>query len=581
MTQEPANPPAPRRRWTLWSLAAGAAVAFGLLAMLMMIHVSSQPEFCGSCHVMTPYFESWRTSTHKGVACVQCHIPPGLYSEIEKKKEAVSMVVSYFTGTYGTNPWAEIDDIACLQCHKRRLLSGREVFGDVLFDHGPHLTEMRRGKQLRCTSCHSQIVQGSHIAVTTSTCILCHFKDQAPGQGLSTCTRCHAIPDHVIEKGTLSFDHGDVSRFDMDCAWCHADVTKGDGSAPQQRCFVCHNDVERLETYEDHEALHRIHVTEHKVECLHCHTEIQHGSFGTRAAVAETPCQTCHGGGHSPQRDLFVGIGGKGVEPRPSNMQLAGIQCEGCHFLEQEKGHGAGVVRAANEVSCMACHGPRYGKTLVRWRTLLDERLGQSHGQLAAARRRLPSGSQALADAEANLRLVSVGHGVHNIDYALDVLWANHEMLNDALVEAGGASLPSPWQRIPYASDCLSCHQGIELHQERWQGRDFDHGTHVTDQGLDCLTCHRPHEERSRGETVSLSPGECLPCHHKEEIGFEDRCAECHAGVLDQIVEVAFDWGEAFDHAYHIEDEELTCVDCHAAAAEPVVDTDMCLDCHE
>ena len=113
----PPASPAPRRRWTLWGLVAGVVVAFGLLATLMMVHVSSQPGFCGSCHVMAPYYESWRTSSHGGVACVECHIPPGLYSEIQKKKEAMSMVVSYFTGTYGTNPWAEVDDIACLQCH--------------------------------------------------------------------------------------------------------------------------------------------------------------------------------------------------------------------------------------------------------------------------------------------------------------------------------------------------------------------------------------------------------------------------------------------------------------------------------
>src|SRR3990167_8631675 len=108
-------------------------------------------------YIMNPYYESWKQSSHKNIACVECHIPPGMTAELSKKYEALSMVARYFTGTYGTNPWTEIDDAACLRCHERRLLSGRELFGDVLFDHAAHLSAMRRGKRLRCTSCHSQI----------------------------------------------------------------------------------------------------------------------------------------------------------------------------------------------------------------------------------------------------------------------------------------------------------------------------------------------------------------------------------------------------------------------------------------
>ena len=33
-----------------------------------------------------------------------------------------------------------------------------------------------RGRQFRCTRCHSQIVVGTHIEVTESTCFLCHFR---------------------------------------------------------------------------------------------------------------------------------------------------------------------------------------------------------------------------------------------------------------------------------------------------------------------------------------------------------------------------------------------------------------------
>ena len=55
------------------------------------------------------------------------------------------------------------------------------VFKNVLFSHPRHIEQMRRQKQLRCTTCHSQIVQGAHMTVTDVECFICHFyktKDQ-------------------------------------------------------------------------------------------------------------------------------------------------------------------------------------------------------------------------------------------------------------------------------------------------------------------------------------------------------------------------------------------------------------------
>ena len=57
--------------------------------------------------------------TSNQLACVDCHIPPGITSEFRKKYEALSMVVKYFTGTYSTNPWTEIDDVVGAFDHLR------------------------------------------------------------------------------------------------------------------------------------------------------------------------------------------------------------------------------------------------------------------------------------------------------------------------------------------------------------------------------------------------------------------------------------------------------------------------------
>jgi nitrate/TMAO reductase-like tetraheme cytochrome c subunit len=562
-----------RRNWRLLGFLALFAAGFGLLATLLTVEATSQPEFCGSCHIMEPYYQSWLTSSHKEVACVDCHIPPGIYSEIEKKKEAISMVASYFTGTYGTNPWAEVDDAACLQCHQRRLLAGKETYKGVVFDHEPHLSELRREKKLRCTSCHSQIVQGSHISVETSTCVLCHFKDQPSGQGTARCTLCHAVPEKVIEKGSLSFDHGQVRRFDMKCEWCHAHVTRGEGSAPKQRCYVCHNDITRLEKYGDHPALHRIHVADHKVECLHCHTEILHGRDAGPAQQSPGTCGTCHADGHSPQRDLYAGRGARGVPERPSAMYLAGIHCQGCHFVPRER--GADQVQSAGALSCMACHGPRYHQMLERWQGVLGERLALARRELAQARGSLGEGSQALGDAEANLLLVERGHGVHNVDYALDVLAANHEMLNAALKQVGRPGLSSEsWERPAQGNECLRCHQGQETRSGTFAGKPFAHRPHVVGRQMACTQCHRPHEQREASEVVSMGPQECAPCHHAPAV--ERECGHCHAALPALAYQ-----GKKFSHQYHLEEEGLKCLDCHTLQERPGLKPAACADCHE
>src|SRR5512144_2844662 len=84
----------------------GAALALGLGIVFVVVsaQLSSTPAFCGTCHIMKPYYQSWKASKRSRIACVECHIAPGITSEIRKKYEALSMVAKYFTATYGTNP---------------------------------------------------------------------------------------------------------------------------------------------------------------------------------------------------------------------------------------------------------------------------------------------------------------------------------------------------------------------------------------------------------------------------------------------------------------------------------------------
>jgi nitrate/TMAO reductase-like tetraheme cytochrome c subunit len=283
-TPPPAPPeaPAPRRRGLKW-------LVLGLLVVVVLgaggaglWEMSSSPKLCSSCHIMKPYVDAWKTSKHRNVACVQCHYPPGFRDTIWVKYQAVTQVVKWATQTYSSKPFAEVEDGSCLRsgCHDRRLLQGKVTFKrGIVFDHTPHLVEPRRGRQLRCTSCHSQIVVGTHIEVTDSTCFLCHFKGMKTARTLTPiagCTGCHLPPKGDIVVGRATFNHDMIMQRGVPCANCHLNVIQGDGEAPRERCFTCHNQVEKLEKYPDTPFIHDFHVAQHNIECARCHTEIKH-----------------------------------------------------------------------------------------------------------------------------------------------------------------------------------------------------------------------------------------------------------------------------------------------------------------
>lgn len=421
----------------------GAVGVFAIVCTAGAGWYTSRPEFCNSCHIMEPYYVSWQESSHKDVSCIKCHFPPGVAEKARGKMLGLVQLVTYVTASQGTRPVAEIPDESCLRsgCHETRLLSGRLDFHGIPFDHAVHLQDMPREKQLHCTSCHSQIVQGAHMTVTTSTCFLCHFKDEFFNEGLGTCTRCHQIPEEEIDLGNGVTFHHDLSyEQGVDCASCHGDLIRGNGEVPPERCTVCHNREDDLQRIDDHFFLHQVHVTDHNVDCLSCHLTIHHSLDPHKIENAAGDCASCHRNPHQAQVELLLGRGSEILGERPSGKALARIACQTCHRVEHVSSTGAVLFEATLE-TCSSCHDADEVVQLEAYHVQLQDSLpalveAVSQAEAAVEAADLPADRKAtiqlaLQKVKADVEFLRVANGIHNLHYASTVTRGVVEEISD------------------------------------------------------------------------------------------------------------------------------------------------------
>jgi predicted CXXCH cytochrome family protein len=404
----------------------------GLLVMLTAAAgwYTSRPQFCRSCHIMEPYYVSWQESSHNDVSCIECHFAPGVGEEVWGKMLGLVQLAKYVTQSESPRPAAEIPDASCLRygCHQTRLLSGRVQFGRIPFDHEPHLEQPRRGMLLRCTSCHSQIVQGRHMAVTASTCFLCHFKGEHFNDGLGVCTRCHQIPRQKFDLGGgVTFTHELAYEKGVDCVNCHSDLIRGTGEVPRERCLVCHNREADLQRIGDYAFMHEMHVTKHKIDCLDCHLEIVHRLEPNKIEHAAADCAGCHHQHHHEQVDMLLGKGAETIPAHAGEMPAARITCRSCHRVKEVSATGT-VLWKASAAVCVQCHGTSAAEKLDSYHRELRAALPDMQSTILRVRAALKSAklgqdrSAALAAeldrVQHDLEFLRVANDIHNIHYA-------------------------------------------------------------------------------------------------------------------------------------------------------------------
>lgn len=561
---------------------------FLLIFLLGSIEYTSHSKFCSSCHYMKPFYQSWKTSSHSHIECATCHYLPGPKSKIRAKIEGIMQVGRYWTKLYlKSKPWAEIPDESCLRkgCHEKRLLEGQVKYKKVVFDHKIHFSDLKRGKRLRCTSCHSQIVQGEHITVTESTCFICHFKKSEHYPRISDCYHCHHKKDLISEK-TSRFNHSSVFDNGFECNKCHSNTIIGDGVVPRENCYKCHWKTDRLNKYNDTDLMHTTHIFSHKIECNQCHLDIQHKIVKEIEAISD--CKTCHIDYHKVQKILFLGEGGKGlVHPMPNIMLEKGLSCKGCHIFHEES--GGQIIKSETFISkaeaCESCHGKGFARIMKEWKISTDKKLIKIRAIYKKASEEIKRTKNAqkekarelLEEASFNIDIVERGKSVHNIEYSQELLTASYNKVEEALSVIGSSYKPEIFlgvaKEIP--TQCSNCHAGIEEISTQIFGLDFPHKKHLIEQKIQCSTCHS--NVRKHGEFIASKHG-CAVCHHKD---IEKDCTVCH-----RLQKTFYEGGQLDGHSIPNDimfEAEVLCLDCHLDPQNKIIrsDRNKCVDCHD
>ncbi len=134
----------------------GVAIFIGAGTGVGLLKAGENPSFCGICHIITPYYQSWHEGVfldnkhaQEDVTCQECHqksIP-------EKASEGLNFVVGNYT--LPLEGGADNNREFCLECHSEEGegSSWDEIKVATNFEESnPH--DSHHGEQ-ECSTCHN------------------------------------------------------------------------------------------------------------------------------------------------------------------------------------------------------------------------------------------------------------------------------------------------------------------------------------------------------------------------------------------------------------------------------------------
>ncbi len=500
-----------RRKGLLFTIA--IVVVAGYLGInLLAYSLTYKPEACLSCHIMKPYYDNWKGSSHNKVGCIDCH--PYRPSTI------LLSSARYLSGTYRLPLKSSVEDKECILCHRPE--STKIVnFRGTPFNHLEHIQKEKRGKNLHCTSCHYSLVQSTnHMDVDVGVCTLCHFYTTPP-QYNQNCIVCHGQNRKEVKIGEVNFSHESFLTTGARCIECHSQTVTGVGEIPEERCMECH--MEPKGEGRDATRLHEIHISKGYINCFRCHTRMEHGKETIHFSRAiDLACTECHSASHSSSRDMYMGIGGQTVKDTPSPMYVSRVRCTGCHTLEKSV-QGKQILSKsweAKKKSCVLCHRPGYEKMaedLKKGMTSFTDALAklvEEYGKTLGERKASPRQAEAYKGIEQDIQFLKEGRGEHNVKYAFEIGKTIVDRVQQGYKGLGVAQKVNiPDQIAKPDGYCTFCHATFQpdkdLRAKSLNNIKFDHPQHV-EMGTECTKCHDQSQHRLGS---GLKVAACKECH--------------------------------------------------------------------
>ncbi|MGQ9650216.1 MAG: NapC/NirT family cytochrome c [Phycisphaerae bacterium] len=343
-------------RWRRRIRRLGLVLAIVVVAVAVVLvtteYYTARPDFCRSCHIMEPYYQTWTRDVHGSklsVACVECHDASGEQHTIRAKLRGLSQVAGYFSGRSGsTRMRTHVSDGSCLtsECHgdglylnkvlslgkagtETRVVNTRETeltrAPTVSFVHSKHLQAATRLDET--TKAIEQTAARLKTALRENE-VYVALAREAVSVGSSP-DRDARIREKVRQAGSAAIEADAL-------AWGRLERLKI--RLKQLSCLTC----AACHTYD---ASARHHQAVDRQVCFTCH--FSHEIFNKETAE----CLRCH---EAPTRQIAVH---EWTTSQPSPVVMnhqeivrRNIDCSSCH-ADVVKGQGQVTIR-----ECLHCH---------------------------------------------------------------------------------------------------------------------------------------------------------------------------------------------------------------------------------
>ena len=324
---------------------------FLLVATVGGISLTMSPDFCKICHnAMQPEYFTWKYSSHSAIACVDCHMEPGVVNIIKEKIMAMGHLKDYITASYEHHlpikMKHELPSHLCEQCHSVETRNFT-LSGDLIVPH-----QLHGEKGVSCVKCHSGVAHGN-IAGREATKV---------GDDLA------AWSDEEGKKNMAA----EYVRPDMDtCVACHLDPASFGVEGVETvtwKCEACHETILTPKTHKEPNwlAVHGVDAAQELKACVDCHNVGENLNFAADGTVNNKVkpevqakdyawntefCISCHSKKPADHQDKYKWMPLHKVSVNNKGMK----NCVACHSIQKPKS-GETLKSPAKEVACNNCH---------------------------------------------------------------------------------------------------------------------------------------------------------------------------------------------------------------------------------